>query len=987
MNHDTRLDADGYETPDAALIERALERLGNPQHRRFFYTRLENPRWVKPLAEHGAFAELPNATVDENGGTRSETWPQGEYLARMSERAPGDVAAILAQSRFADTNNPAVQRALIDATSRMPAAQAKGVVRTICTYVTGPHRRYLDPSPLVALVVLLAEAGQRDPAKKLAQAIYRPSGTDGSASMLPYWYAQTLPQVTSALKSDPKALNMVAVWLDLWTQSSALSPSMRSMWRDVIEAAQPEAYDYMAYQVGHALVDAVRDLANARIDTGVPVGEVLAVYAKGQNPIFPRLALNALCRAAAREIASAQDAGEQDAHGTQGVVALAFERLTNPELFAGEMRPEYVRLARTVILRLSEPQLERWQQVIAHPPHLTDERVKLRLGTCENEVSAEQIATYVGRWERDLLAEIGRPALPEQLSNRLTELIGAYGQPAEFGRTPARASFVADISPLGDAELTKLSPEELVAFAGAWEPTPTRLFGGPSPEGLARSIGRIVAANPAAYAQQADAFAGLGPGHVGALLEGLREALGQQRTFPWSPVLELITNCATRRDRDGDEYADTTWRFTLQQAADLVRLGLNPQPGAIEPELYGAAWKALEPITGSPYPTSEEEQTYGPPSTDALTFSLNSTRPVALRAAIRLLLSIHQQQHGERTEPDSTEGTRQALASAVLSGLDEHLGPDNDESLTAAAVFGEGLGTLLTAAPDWTLARLERLLGRPTNGAMSSEAQQAWFETAWNVILVGYRPSRGLFEPLEPWFMHHLTALAQERAETVAAYSMRSPRQALADHVLILYVTGQLDAGLNNQALLALFEFGDTALTRNALGHLGWALRQSQGGETPETILARFRDLWDWRRQQVDDGNADRRELLDFYWWVTSGQFDTTWWLPHVLFVAQDPEFNTHEMLGEPLAQAAADHPGEVLDVFNALHENGQTLASYDLLNRASEILAPSVTSSDAELSQRAAALADQMGKEGFVDLMDRIRALHGQASQDERTT
>lgn len=986
MSHDSRFDADGYETPDTALIERALERLGNRQHRRFFYSRLENPRWVKPLAEHGAFAELPNATVDENGGTRSETWPQGEYLARMSDRVPGDVAAILVQGRFADTDNPIVQRAVIDAASRMPATQARRVVGAICTYLVGSHRRILDPRPLVALVVLLAEAGQRNPAMKLAQAIYRPSGTDGSAGVDPYWYAQTLPQVTSALKSDPKALKMVAVWLDLWTESSALAPSIRSMWRDAVEAAQPDAYDYMAYQVGHALVDAVRDLAHARIDTGAPVGEVLAAYEKGQNPIFPRLALNALYCAAARETAGAQNAHEQDAHGTQDIIELAFEKLTDPELLAGEMRPEYVRLARTVMSRLSEPQLERWQQLIAHPPHLTDERVTIRLGASENEVSAEQIATYVGRWQRDLLAEIGRAALPEQLGDWLAELIGAYGQPPEFGRAPARASFVADTSPLGDAELAKLGPGELVTFVGSWEPIPTPLFGSPSPEGLARSIGRVVAANPAPYAQQADAFASLGPGYVGALIEGLREALGQQRTFPWGPVLGLITDCATRRDQEGDEYADTTWRFTLQQAADLVRHGLNPQPGAIGPELYDAAWKALEPITRSPYPTGAEEKTYGPPSTDALTFSLNSTRPVALRAAIRLLLSIHQQR-GEHTEPDAVEGTQQTLASAVLSGLDEHVGPDKDESLTAAAVFGEGLGTLLTAAPDWTLARLERLLGRPTDGAMSSDAQQAWFETVWNVMLVGYRPSRGLFEPLEPWFMRHLTALAQERVETVAAYSMRSPRQALADHVLILYVTGQLDAGLDNQALLALFEFGDTALTRNALGHLGWALRQSQGGETPETILARFRGLWDWRRQQVDDGNADRRELLDFYWWVTSGQFDTTWWLSHLLFVAQDPEFNTHEMLGEPLAQAAADYPAEVLNVFNALHENGQTLASYDLLNRAPEILAPSVTSSDAELSRRAVELADQMGKEGFVDLMDRIGALHGQAPQDERNT
>jgi hypothetical protein len=984
-HHHSQFHTDDYDVPDATLIERALERLGNPQHRRFFYTRLENPKWVKPLAAHGAFTELPNGTVDENGGTRFEAWPQGEYLARMADLVPDEVATVLVQDSFAHTDNPIVQRSVIEAASRMPAAQARRAVDAICAYLTGPHRRYLDPGTLVALVVVLAEGGQGKPAKKLAQAIYRHDGRNGNiegAGLDPHWYAETLPQVVSALKSDPKTLNMVAVWLDLWAASDALAPSMRSMWRDAIEAGQPGTFDHMTYQVGHALVDAVRNLARARIDANAPLREILAVYENGKNSIFSRLALDALFYAATRGLVSVQDTDELDARSLDGIFALAFERLANPELLAGEFRPEYLRLARTVLPHLSEPQLEQWQQLIAHPPHLTAERVARRFAVGENEISAEQVETYVGRWERDLLAEIGRAALSARQGDRLAELTGSYGQPPEFGRAPAHASFVADTSPLGDAELAELGPEELAAFVGTWEPAPTSLFGGPSPEGLARSIGRVVAADPAPYAQQAGVFAGLGPGYVGALLDGLREAVGQQRIFPWVPVLGLIADCATQRDQQQVE-ADATWRFTLQQAADLVRLGLNPQPGGIAPELYNAAWTALEPITKSPHPTCEEEQAYGPPSTDALTFSLNSTRPVALRAAIRLLLSIQRQ--SERTEPDDTEGTLQTVASAVLAAIEEHAGPDKDESLTAAAVFGEGLGTLLTAVPDWTLERLERLLG-PTDVTVPTEAEQAWFETAWNVMLVGYRPSRGLFEPLEPWFMRHLAALAHERVESAATFSMRSPRQALADHVLVLFVTGQIEGGLGDRALGALFEFGDTALVRNALGHLGWALRHDQG-EIPDTVLARFRELWDWRRQQVDDGNAKRQELLDFYWWVTSGRFDADWWLPRLLFVAQDPEFTTHAMLGKFLAQAATAHPAEVLDVFNTLHENGQTMTSYDLLGHAPAILAPSVTSLDEELSRRAVALADQMGREGFVDLMDRIRALPGQAAQDGQDT
>lgn len=983
MTHASPLHVDEYEAPGTALVERALERLGSPQHRQFFYSRLENPKWVAPLAARGAFADIPASTVDETGGPQFEAWPQGEYLARMAGLVPNDVAAVLAHDQFKDTDNPIVQRAVVAAASGMPADQAQRLVNAICLYLSGTYRVYLDPEPLVAIIVLLAHAGQRKPAKKLAQAIYRPGGRDGiaeGAGLDPYRYAHTLPQVVSALKSDPKTLNMVAVWLDLWTESGVLVPSIRSMWRSAVEAGQPDAYDRMTYQVGHALVDAVRDLAHGNIDVGMPLTEILAVFEHGQDSIFERLALDALCHAAARELATVRDSSEPTIGGPAGTVELALEKLTDPDLLGGEFRPEYVRLARTVLSQLTEAQLELWEQLIAHPPHLTPERVARRLGASESEITAEQVATHIGRWERDLLAEIGRDALPQRLADRLDELTGSHGLPPEAAQASARDfPFVMDISPRSDAELAALSPEELVAFVSSWEPAPATSFSAPSTEGLTRAIGRVIAANPAPYAQQADVFASFGPGYVGAVMDGLREAIGQQRIFPWAQVLELIAACATRHDQQQDEDADETWRFTLQRAADLVRLGLNPQPGAIGPELFGTAWAALEPITKSPYPTCEEEQTYGPPSTDALTFSLNSTRPVALRAAIRLLLSIYEQ----HSEPDSTQ---QTVATAVLAALDEHAGPDKDESLAAAAVFGEGLGTLLIAASDWTHARLERLLG-PADARSLTEAEQAWFETAWNVTLAGYRPSRGLFEPLEPWFMIHLTALADERSEAATAvFSMRSPKQTLADHVLVLSVTGQLVDGFSNRALSALFEFGDTALMRNALGHLGWQLRHSQG-DVPDTVLARFRDLWNWRQQQVEAGAAERRELLDFYWWVTSGRFDAEWWLPRLLLVAQDPEFDTHQMLGESLAQAAPDYPAETLDVFVALHENGQTLASYDLLEHAPAILAPAMASSDAELSRRAAALADQMGREGFVDLMDRITALLGQVREGEQPT
>jgi len=80
--------ATGYDTPGADLVDRALARVGNQQHRQVFYSRLENPKWVTPLYQKGAFADVPAATVDERGAARFTGWPQGEYLARVASLAP-----------------------------------------------------------------------------------------------------------------------------------------------------------------------------------------------------------------------------------------------------------------------------------------------------------------------------------------------------------------------------------------------------------------------------------------------------------------------------------------------------------------------------------------------------------------------------------------------------------------------------------------------------------------------------------------------------------------------------------------------------------------------------------------------------------------------------------------------------------------------------------------------------------------------------------
>jgi hypothetical protein len=85
----------GWREPDNDLIQTALSRIGDRQHRRVFFDRLQNPRWVAALDAHRVF-DSPSETIrDEAGQEFWMPWPQDEYLVRMAPLVPAAVGRIL----------------------------------------------------------------------------------------------------------------------------------------------------------------------------------------------------------------------------------------------------------------------------------------------------------------------------------------------------------------------------------------------------------------------------------------------------------------------------------------------------------------------------------------------------------------------------------------------------------------------------------------------------------------------------------------------------------------------------------------------------------------------------------------------------------------------------------------------------------------------------------------------------------------------------
>src|SRR5690606_25446334 len=135
------------------------------------------------------------------------------------------------------------------------------------------------------------------------------------------------------------------------------------------------------------------------------------------------------------------------------------------------------------------------------------------------------------------------------------------------------------------------------------------------------------------------------------------------------------------------------------------------------------------------------------------TLSLNTVRPVAVRAVVRLYLA-------NRALPEPVG----AVEERALRVLDAHLGVESDPSLAVQAVFGEHLGRLVSeAADDWIGDRLSKLLGDPTVALATVRTPGP--DAVWSTMLATYRPGPWIVATLSDFLVQRVDAVAGERAE------------------------------------------------------------------------------------------------------------------------------------------------------------------------------------------------------------------------------
>jgi hypothetical protein len=951
-----------WATPESSEVEAVVGSLTDENLKRLFFAELQNPNWLEPLTALGVFATEPEAWVDDAGLQRPRPWPEGEYLARVAAAEPVATARVLLE--HAASGNPWVHRVVLHAALAMPAEHAARLVPQIVKAL-GSSLGWVDADKVVKLTEALA-ADHPKQTRALLTAVFQPKAggeevtvfgtrTEVISSVDSFWFRELAPRVVPLLADfGMDGLKSAVGWLmhamDIPSRGEAASGGSQ-LWRPSIG---PSPQNSGLYEITDALIDIVRDTATQVAKVG-QLREVVDFLMARDRDLLSRIAVETTA-----QIVSVDPFA--------GAIDVARTLLNNEAFLDLDVRPEYVHLALAAIPHLSREDVAAWQAVIDAQAWQGSDDVMRQIaayGQAElADVSDDEVAVVRRRMKYRLLLPLD-PVLPTGLKAELAEMKTEFGamEHPEFG-SYVTSSFTGPTSPLDHDALGAMSPDALRTYLETWEPGEGHPFG-PSREGLAREL-EIVAENmPDLLAALAGDLLALGRSYVRATIAGWTKAL-PKGFQPTADVWQLLTTLAQLPDTGEDTPAnfsvdDAAWRWAQRSAADFTAGYVAAHGNQLTADEAMKLWAILYPLTSHADPTPQHEDRFGGSNMDPLTLSLNTTRPVAIRAAIKLLRAIAKRGGDEFS----------ALRGYIVEMLSRHVKAASDPSLAVAAVIGEALGHIFDIDRAW----VEEHSGELFAVLSPEEHIRARADVVVSVALRIYRTGTAFLELMRPVILIMMSGAYAALDHTDGWRGNRPPLETAASHIVTAYVMGLID---DEDPLITALTSPDVAPTviGDALGTLGWSLMRARDVNTsdkvvPPEVLKRARRLIDHRVAEIRAGRASASELRGFYWWVRAQIFPSAWSLPILQLASSNPDFNPKGMLGESLARVAEVEPALVIEVFDTLMErDGDSWKRYDLLQHAPRILTAALMSGDPAAQDKARAILDRLGREGHMTVL-----------------
>jgi len=879
-----------FNTPTPAEIDQLIPKIASPQYAHYFFQRLRNPLWIRPLADKGMFSHPPSVQEMPGGGRLSPNWPQSRYLSNMASIAPDAVSEVITKI---ETANWSIGSDFIRAVRDMPAKYAASLVDKIGEFAKSPYLDYAIDD-VGQIIANLASAGYVAAAMKLAAHSYSidssevsPRGRDGDYYRWDSLLETVIPSLLPRCPSELMAL--LDTWLRQTMETAEEGPAdcdaVSYIWRPAIEDHEQNNDSVLPAK----LVQCLRIACEDAVRSGqLPAAAVIGRFTESDSQVRRRLQIHLT--------AEFRDQAPDFARNTMLDRAL-FEDYA--------VKHEYARLMNCGWHLLEGHERQTW------------------LGWVEAGPSDQDAEPHADYWKFRRLHWI-REHLEGEWKLFYDRMYGEHGSPSLADLNVEFTSrWGYGESPMTVEQLQAMSFAEATRAVAEWRPQEPRGWEQPSPEALLQTYKHFIAANPQEASGHALLLKKRGPRVVHAYLEAMRAAIKEGTTVELDAVLALAQAVVDNSDRS--EAASTrgaTWDRCRDLIADLIEDACDATTsGGVRTYSVDRAEQMIEIITrllDKPPRVNFPYEDRDPRVTDWMLVGINSARGLAMQSLVAHIEWRAVSLGGDLQE-QSFEGGLQQMPD-VRELLESQLSR-SDPSASERCGFGLRLGLLVWLDRPWLESHIAEIfdLGDPPNPL-------GW--AAWSCFLSRSRPHRVFYELLEGQFSY---AVASAKDLPDGSDLTFDPSKRLAEHMLVLYGRGDmgqdLDSALesNDEILRRLVTETDLRVRSHAMQFVGESFRNGPGDIPPE-VFARFQDLWDfyWEQAGKIDAAADPDSAV-FGYWFGSGVFNPVWALKRFeAFVQQAPRANPEHRILKQLGSIAHVDPVRAAKIIFLLAEGDE---------------------------------------------------------------
>ena len=128
-----------WKKPTNEMVDKALDSVKKVTARKYFFSRLENPLWLRPLVKRGCFKYPPKTQRFDDGTIIYPYWPEIQYLKNVCSEMPDEIVKLLID--LPETDNAVVYDGILDIALQLPAEYSVKLKDKILQY-TNMQRQF-----------------------------------------------------------------------------------------------------------------------------------------------------------------------------------------------------------------------------------------------------------------------------------------------------------------------------------------------------------------------------------------------------------------------------------------------------------------------------------------------------------------------------------------------------------------------------------------------------------------------------------------------------------------------------------------------------------------------------------------------------------------------------------------------------------------------------------------------------------------------------